>query len=186
MAEEFDAAEKAGPPEHRVSWRARLVAGIAAGILATILMMGLMMTYSSMVGEGASMPLKGLGAIVYGVEALVAGPRAMLTGAVIQLGFSMGLGILFAVAMSVRPSVILALLAGIVVGMAIWLAMELWILPIWDPTMGARVALMPWAYFVAHVLFGVGLGTAAIFLRTLSAARFQRPLKRSAQAHAVI
>jgi hypothetical protein len=186
MAEDFDAEEMAGPSVHRVSWRTRLVAGIAAGILATILMMGLMMTYSSMVGEGASMPLKALGALVYGVEALVAGPAAMLTGAGIQLGFSMVLGILFAIAMSVRPSVILALLAGIAVGLAIWLAMELWVLPLWDPTMGARVALMPWAYFVAHVLFGVGLGTASIFLRTLSAARHQRPLKRPAQAHAVI
>jgi hypothetical protein len=186
MAEDFDPAEITGPSARRVSWRTRLVAGIAAGILASILMMGLMMTYSSMVGEGASMPLKALGALVYGVEALVAGPGSMLTGAGIQLGFSMVLGILFAVAMSVRPSVILALLAGIVVGMAIWVAMELWVLPLWDPTMGARVALMPWAYFGAHVLFGVGLGTAAIFLPTLSAASHQRPLKRSAQAHAVI
>ena len=186
MAEDFDAAEKAGPLQHRVSWRTRLAAGIAAGILATILMMCLMMTYPSMVGEGASMPLKALGALVFGVEALVAGPGAMLTGAGIQLGFSLVLGVLFAVAMSVRPSVILALLAGIVVGMAIWLAMELWVLPVWDPTMGARVALMPWAYFVAHVLFGVGLGTASIFLRTLSAAPHQRHLKQPAQAQAVI
>jgi hypothetical protein len=130
MAEDFDAAEKAGPSQHRVSWRTRLAAGIAAGILATILMMCLMMTYSSMVGERASMPLKALGALVFGVEALVAGPGAMLTGAGIQLGFSLVLGVLFAVAMSVRPSVILALLAGIVVGMAIWLAMELWVLPV--------------------------------------------------------
>jgi hypothetical protein len=186
MAEDFDAAVRGAPSPYRVSWRTRLVAGIAAGILSTILMMGLMMTYSSMVGEGASMPLKALGALVYGVEALVAGPTAMLTGAGIQLGFSMVLGILFAVAMSVRPSVILALLAGIVVGVAIWLTMELWVLPLWDPTMGARVALMPWVYFVAHVLFGVGLGTASIFLRTLNAARHQRPLKGPAQAHAVI
>ena len=186
MAEDFDAAEIARPSEHRVSWRKRLVAGIAAGILATILMMGLMMTFSSMVGEGASMPLKALGALVYGVEALVAGPGALLTGAGIQLGFSMVLGILFAVAMSVRPSVILALSSGIVVGVAIWLAMELWVLPLWDPTMGARVALMPWAYFAAHVLFGVGLGTASIFLRTLSRGHHQRSLERPAQAHAVI
>ena len=132
------------------------------------------------------MPLKALGALVYGVEALVAGPGALLTGAGIQLGFSMVLGILFAVAMSVRPSVILALLGGIVVGMAIWLAMELWVLPLWDPTMGARVALMPWAYFVAQVLFGVGLGTASIFLRNLDVGNHRRSLERPAQAHAVI
>jgi hypothetical protein len=184
--EDFDATEIAGPSEARVSWRTRLVAGIAAGILATILMMGLMMAYSSVVGEGATMPLKALGALVYGVEALVAGPGAMLTGGGIQLGFSTVLGIIFAFSMSGRSSVVLALLVGIVVGIAIWLAMELWVLPLWDPTMAARVALMPWAYFVAHVLFGVGLGMASIFLRTLSGGRHPRLLERLSQAHAVI
>ena len=54
------------------------------------------MAYSSATGAGVTMPLKALGALVYGVEALVAGPMAMLAGAGIQLGFSIVLGILFA------------------------------------------------------------------------------------------
>ena len=127
----------------RVSWGRRLVAGIADGILSAILMMGFMMAYSSATGAGMTMPLKALGALVYGVEALVAGSMAMLAGAGIQLGFSIVLGILFAVCTSRRTSIVAALFAGMAVGVVIWLVMELVVLPYMDPTMAARIALMP-------------------------------------------
>jgi len=114
------------------------------------------------------MPLKALGALVYGVEALIAGSTAVAAGAGIELGFSIVLGILFGLAMSRRSSVILAMLGGILVGVVTWVAMELYVLPQMDPTMAARIALMPMAYFVAHVLFGIGLGLTPLFVRAFS------------------
>src|ERR1700680_1671086 len=114
---------------------ARFAAGIAAGIVGGILMMGFMMTYASVTGAGVTMPLKALGALVYGVEALVAGPTAMLVGALIQLGFSIVLGILFALFISRGTSTLAALFAGIAVGIAIWAAMDLFVLPFTNPTM---------------------------------------------------
>src|ERR1700686_2776237 len=87
----------------RTSLGARFAAGIAAGMAGGILMMGFMMTYASVTGAGGTMPLKALGALVYGVESLIAGPTAMLVGALIQLGFSMVLGILFALFVSRGP-----------------------------------------------------------------------------------
>jgi len=39
-----------------------------------ILMMGFMMTYASVTGAGLTMPLRALGAFVYGVESLIVGP----------------------------------------------------------------------------------------------------------------
>jgi hypothetical protein len=126
-------------PADRVSWGSRFVAGIADGILSAVLMMGFMMAYSSATGAGVTMPLKALGALVYGVEALVAGSMAMLAGAGIQLGFSIVLGILF--------------------------------------------ALMPMAYFIAHLLFGIGLGLTPVFVRTFSRKRRdQRRMERPAEA----
>src|ERR1700676_3507673 len=113
----------------RGSWGSRLVAGIADGILSAILMMGFLMAYSSVTGAGVTMPLKALGAFVYGVEALVAGSMAMLAGGGIQLGFSIVLGILFSLCTSRRTSIVAALFAGIAVGIAIWVAMELVVLP---------------------------------------------------------
>jgi len=155
-------------PADRVSWGKRFAAGIVDGIVSAILMMGFLMAYSNAIGQGMTMPLKALGAIVYGVEALVAGSMAMLAGAGIQLGFSIVLGILFALCMSRRTSIIAALFAGLAVGIVIWVAMELVVLPYMNPTMAARIALMPMAYFVAHLLFGVGLGMTPIFVRGFS------------------
>ena len=146
----------------------KFAAGVTAGIFAAILMMGFLMACSSAIGEGPTMPLKALGALVYGVEALIAGSTAVAAGAGIELGFSIVLGILFGLAMSRRSSVILTMLGGILVGVLIWVAMELYVLPQMDPTMAARIALMPMAYFVAHVLFGIGLGLTPLFVRAFS------------------
>ena len=158
----------------RISWGSKLVAGIIDGILSAILMMGFMMAYSSATGAGVTMPLKALGALVYGVEALVAGSMAMLAGAGIQLGFSIVLGILFALCMSRRTSIVATMFAGIAVGIVIWVTMELVVLPYMDPTMAARIALMPMAYFVAHLLYGIGLGLTPVFIRTFSKKRHER------------
>ncbi|MFZ0680736.1 hypothetical protein [Candidatus Binatus sp.] len=176
----FDARERV---TDRVSWGRRLLAGIADGILSAILMMGFMMAYSSATGAGVTMPLKALGALVYGVEALVAGSMAMLAGAGIQLGFSIVLGILFALCTSRRTSIVAEMLVGIVVGLVIWVAMELVVLPYMNPTMAARIALMPLAYFIAHLLFGIGLGLTPVFVRTFGGnRREQRRMQRRAEA----
>jgi hypothetical protein len=161
------------------SWGEKIGGGIAAGLLAAILMMGFMMAYSTKIGDGPTMPLKALAALAYGVEALVAGTVAMAAGAGIQLGFSIALGILFGLAMSRRTSLALAMLLGILVGIAIWVAMDLYVLPFMDPTMAARVALMPVAYFVAHVLLGIGLGMTPLFIRAFSGrpGRAPRPIE---------
>jgi len=164
----MDEQSRAVSADASVSWGSRLVAGIVDGIFSAALMMGFMMAYSNAVGEGVTMPLKALGALVYGVEALVAGSTAMLAGAGIQLGFSIVLGILFALCTSRRTSIVAEMLVGIVVGLVIWAAMDLVVLPYMNPTMAARIALMPMAYFVAHLLFGIGLGLTPIFVRGFS------------------
>src|SRR5262249_49477281 len=155
----------------RFLWREKLAGGAIAGILAAILMMGALMAYSGTIGAGVWMPLKTLAGLVYGVEALIAGSVAIITGAGILLGWSVALGILFGLATSRRTSRILALFAGVAVGIAIWAAMELYVLPFLDPTMAARIALIPIMYFVAHVLFGIGLGTTPLWVRALSRRR---------------
>ena len=181
MAEQTNSASV--DPADRVSWGSRFAAGVADGILSAILMMGFMMAYSSATGAGVTMPLKALGALVYGVEALVTGSMAMMAGAGIQLGFSIVLGILFALCMSRRTSIVAALFAGLAIGIVIWVAMELVVLPYMNPTMAARIALMPMAYFVAHLLFGIGLGLTPLFIRTFSRKRRdERRVERPAEA----
>jgi len=163
--------------QDRVPWGRRFAAGITSGIVAAILMIGFMMAYARINGAGATMPLKALGAFVYGVEALVAGSIAILTGAGLQLGDAIVLGLLFALCTSRRTSIPGALFVGILVGILLWVTMELVLLPYMDPIMAARVALMPLAYFIAHLLFGIGLGMTPLFLRSFSGNR-NRHLKQ--------
>jgi uncharacterized membrane protein YagU involved in acid resistance len=166
--------------DRSASTGARLAAGIAAGLVSSILTIGFMMTYADVTGAGLTMPLKDLGAFVYGVEALVAGPSAMLVGALIQIGFLIVLGILFALFVSRGTSTLAALVAGIAVGIAIWLAMDLIVLPLKNPTMAARIALMPLAYFIAHLLYACGLATTPFFIRTFTKERYHRRSMRAA------
>jgi uncharacterized membrane protein YagU involved in acid resistance len=175
MAEQAQAVNReASESAYRTSAGAKLAAGIAAGIVGGILMIGFMMVYADRTGAGATTPLKALGGLIYGLEAMVAGPTAILAGVVIQLGFSIAVGILFAMCMSRETSTVAALFAGIVVAIAIWAAMYWYVLPIENPTMAARTALIPQAYFIAHVLFGVGLATTPSFIRTFSKERQRR------------
>ena len=175
MAKQADAAEmEASRVAYRTSVGTRIAAGIAAGTLGGILMIATMMIYASVTDAGATMPLKALGALVYGVEALIAGPTAMVVGVLIQLALSIVIGILFALVMSRETSTVAALLAGVIVGIALWAAMDLFVLPRANPTMAARIALMPLGYFVAHVLFGLGLATSPAFIRMFARERHDR------------
>src|SRR6266403_871425 len=172
MATQADAAEmRADESAYRTSAGAKIAAGIAAGILGGILMIGCMMVYASATDAGATMPIKALGALVYGVEALVAGPTAMLVGVLIQLALSIVIGILFAMFVSRETSTVAAIFAGIIVGVALWAAMDFFLLPRANPTMAARIALMPLGYFVAHVLFGIGLAMSPTFIRIFAKER---------------
>jgi uncharacterized membrane protein YagU involved in acid resistance len=147
---------------------ARLVAGIVAGIVGGSLMILFMMTYASLTGAGLTMPIRAVAALVYGVEALVVGPAAVLAGASIQLGFAIVVAILFAFCVTRRTSMVAALFAGTALGLAIWLLMDLLVLPLTNPTMAARVALIPLAYFIAHILYGLGLAMTPILIRTFT------------------
>jgi len=186
MVEQANAASpEASSSANRASTGARLEAGIAAGIVGSILTMGFMMTYADVTGAGLTMPLKALGAFVYGVEALVAGPAAMLVGALIQVGFLIVLGILFGLFISRGTSTVAALFAGMAIGIAIWVAMDLIVLPFMNPTMAARTALMPLAYFIAHLLYGFGLATTPLFIRTFAQERDDRHSIRAAQTQPI-
>jgi xanthosine utilization system XapX-like protein len=165
-----------------IPWSKRFEAGIVAGVVAAILMMGFLTAYSGEVGIGAWIPLQTLSGLVYGVQALLMGSVAMLTGAAITLGFGIVLGIIFALLESRRPSRIGTLIVGIIVGMLIFVAMELYVLPVADPTMAARIAPIPLGFFIANVLFGIGLGLTAVFLRAFSGIHKDRRMERPMRA----
>ncbi len=78
---------------------------------------------------------------------------------------AIAIGMIFALFVSRETSPVAALLAGIVIGIALWAAMGFYVLPQMNPTMAARIALMPLGYFAAHILFGIGLAMSPAFMR---------------------
>jgi hypothetical protein len=63
--------------------------------------------------------------------------------------------------------------------------MDLLVLPLANPTMAARVALIPLVYFIAHVLYGLGLSTTPIFIRTFTRKRRHHHRLRHEEAHVI-
>ncbi len=181
MSEQLDeAGVYARGAANRTPLGVRFAAGTSAGIIGGMLMIAFMMTYADATGAGLTTQLKALGAFVYGVEAFVLGPEAMVVGALLQIGLAIVLGILFALFISRATSSLAALCGGIIVGIVVWVAMDLLVLPYENPTMADRMALVPLPYFIAHLLFGFGLGMTPAFMRTFSGER--RHAKNSGRA----
>src|SRR5258707_1116982 len=97
MADQTEAA-RTEPSEiiRPTSPGARFAAGTVAGVIGGVLMMGLLMAYANAQGGALTTPLKEVGAFVYGVEALVTGSRAIVAGAMIQIGAAILIGMFFA------------------------------------------------------------------------------------------
>jgi len=104
----------------------------------------------------------------------------------IQSGAAILIGMFFAQSVSRGTSTFAALCAGIAVSIAMWLAMDLLVLPYENPTMSARVALMPLQYFGAHLLYGFGLGLTPAFIRMFTKESSTHRMVRTAQTQPIL
>jgi uncharacterized membrane protein YagU involved in acid resistance len=128
-------------------------AGALAGLIAGIVMAIISMIVAASMGAGATMPLRGIAAALFGVDALVGGMGILVVGLMIHLAFSVVAGLVFAgIVGNVRTGVAFA--AGIVWGIIIWAVNTFGILPATNPTMSARSAMMPGWWFVFHLIYG--------------------------------
>lgn len=144
------------------------VAGSLAGLLGGLLLMAWQVLQSVAFGQGFWLPFKLISGMLLGIDALLAGPGAILTGLVVHLGVSVALGVGFALLLRRDTVPSSALLWGLTYGVAIWAIMTYLVL--WgDPTMRDRVLLTPRSWFWAHLIFGVGISTAPALRRSLFA-----------------
>lgn len=145
-------------------------AGALAGLIAGIVMAIVSMIVAASTGAGASMPLRGIAAALFGVDALVGSRGILLVGLVIHLAFSVVAGLVFAgIVGNVRTGV--AFGSGIVYGIIIWAVNTFGILPAINPTMSARSAMMPGSWFVFHLIYGGMLFLVPILHRALTGER---------------
>jgi hypothetical protein len=143
-------------------------AGVVAGIIGGMLMAMIMMMATAAGGMGLFAPLRLIAAMFYGKDAMTAG-GPLLVGLMVHMMNSMVFGVLFAWIVGRRLAAFPALMAGVTFGVAIWAVMTFGGLPMLNPMMRERVAMMPVAWFVAHLAFGMGVGSAPALRRRFAA-----------------
>ena len=143
-------------------------AGVVAGIVGGLLMAMIMMIATAAGGMGLLAPLRLIAATFYGKEAM-AGGGALTVGLMVHMMNSMVFGVLFAWIAGRRLAAPQAVMAGVAFGLAIWAVMTFAGLPMLNPMMRERVAVMPVAWFIAHLAFGMGVGSAPGLRRRFAA-----------------
>jgi hypothetical protein len=128
-------------------------AGALGGLLAGLVMIVVAMVVSAGRGAGFWLPVRSIGALFFGVNALVGGAGVLAAAFAFHLAFATLLGSGFGTVVGrVRAGSAFAL--GISYGIAIWAAMTFGILPAIDPTMSTRVGMIPVWWFAFHLIYG--------------------------------
>ncbi len=127
--------------------------GVASGLIAGIVMAMFAMFKSFIGGTGFFFPTKMIAATVFGVDALIGSSGVIFTGLMIHMMMSAIFGVIFAF-LATRLNMGTALVSGVAYGAILWAGMTFIGLPLVNPTMAARVALMPVPWFVNHLIFG--------------------------------
>ncbi len=139
------------------SMKARAGAGIVAGMMAGVVMAIVAMFRAGSSGLGFLLPLKLIAALFWGVPALIGGVGVLITGILIHMVVSGGVGMMFGLMVGNRFNVGVALVGGVIWGIVIW-AVNLWVfLPWLNEVMLERQMVMPTQWFVLHLIYGAML-----------------------------
>jgi hypothetical protein len=130
-----------------------MYSGLFAG---TVMMLALMLAETSL-GQGFWTPLQLIGGTLLGLNAVLGGFWAGLVGAVLHLAAAGFWGVAFAALVSRETTVRQAFWSGLGYSVAVWAIMTYIGLPVLDRTMEPRVALIPGAWFLSHLVFGACL-----------------------------
>ncbi len=155
----MDTAEQ-GVQSQRSRW---LVNGLAMGIVAGIIFAMFEMIMAAILGDGFFGPLRMIGAIVLGPDALVPAyslPVAALVGMVVHLVLSGIFGLIFGLIASslrfVRASGLSLGISATIFGILLWMVNFYLIAPVAFPWFGMA---NPYVQFVSHAFFyGTALG----------------------------
>jgi uncharacterized membrane protein YhhN len=149
------------------SWRETLGAGTLAGAAGGVLMAAAAMIHAAVTGAGVLFPVRLIGASFGGPLALVDGADALVFGLALHLLTSMLFGMLFAVIVDRATTPGVAVLAGVAFGIGVLALMTFVVVPMVNPTMQARIPLMPGMWFTMHALYGLGLALAPSLRRQI-------------------
>lgn len=140
-------------------WRNRFVNGVIGGLLGGLLMAMFAMSASVLRGPGLWMPVKLIGGFVLGPRAInnvgAFDVMPIVSGLVIHMLVSAGLGGLFGLLSARLPGVTLVLY-GVVYALVIWFLALFIVLPIADPLLVNNTN--PAVFALSHIIYGATLG----------------------------
>lgn len=149
------------------------VGGAASGIIAGAVMGVFAMTYMAWAGAGFFALPRGTAASLLGVTALVGGAGTITLGLFLHFVTAAFWGILFASIIRKDTPAGKAFWGGLAYGVGMWAVMIYGVVPVLDPVMQPRVAMMPGAVFIAHLVYG-----ACLFVTPALRRRYaERPLR---------
>ena len=144
--------------------------GVVAGLIGGI-PMGIAASFkASTVGFSMGLPMEQVAALFYGVDALLGGASVLTVGVSIHLVTSMVYGGIFGIIFVRVRSAAVALIVGLIYGIAIWAFMTYFVLHQINTTMGVRVALIPFWWFIYHLIYGAMLGFTPLLANAFGAA----------------
>lgn len=145
--------------------------GTMGGLAGGALMAAWLMVQAAVTGYGPLFFLNLVGATFRGADALVGGAGVMLSGLLLHIVVSVVTGILFAVTVTRKTPLAASVLGGMAYALVILVFMNYVVMPYANPIMRQREVNMPAAWFLSHLMFGVGLGLVPLFKRGLAGER---------------
>ncbi|MBK7857172.1 MAG: hypothetical protein IPJ65_00855 [Archangiaceae bacterium] len=142
-----------------------LKAGAVSGLAGGVLMAVWAMFATLALGLGPFAVPQLIGATFRGPEALLQGPTTIVIGVVLHLLVSAFFGTLFSMLVRRDTPRGIAALAGVAFSLGVFVLMTFVVMPVVNPVMSSRVAMMIGTVLVMHVLYGVALGTTPILRR---------------------
>lgn len=161
--------------EQRGRGRARRVwgSGLAAGLVGAVAMGLVAMIVAAASGKGFFVPMKLVAGTFMGPAAMTAGASAVVLGAVTHLVVGSFFGVIFAAIMAEDAAPGLRFAASLVYGVAIFIVMTIFILPLIDQTMAGHIDVI-W-FLVYHLVYGFSLSLVVPAVRAGRRSRIGGP-----------
>lgn len=155
--------------------------GVVAGLIGGIAMAMAAMIRAKTLGMSFTEPLQQIAGLLFGADALLDGGTVLISGMMIHMISSMMMGAAFGLIFVRIRSAGVALIVGMIYGAVIWALMTYLVMPMLNPTMSVRVALIPMWWFIYHLIFGAMLLFTPILARAFGGGEERTPVRSAAR-----
>jgi hypothetical protein len=150
-----------------------------AGIIAGLGMFLILCLVSAGLGTGFWLPVQTASGIFYGPMSILGGAGPTILGLLTIVVTSAILGAVFSYFLRADQTGSSQVISGLVFGVIVWALASYIGMPILNPTMSERMALVPGWWFIANLAFGAILGAVPASAKTRTHTRFEDVSERS-------